>query len=334
MLQRRIITAVFFTILLIVITEGTQAQTDLPPGARVRLGTLDFLAGSTMSKMAFSQDCKSIVWQGADYTVRHWDLATAKEFNRFIGDDWGDGPQSYSIFQMIDNNSLLHTSANGLALLDLRTGKELVVTELARGKPSWISPDGKRVLTYSRRGSWKKRTAEATFTLWALERSEKLCEFTHEFKDAPAKASAGAQLTDVAFSPDGKSFVTSWVYVAHGPMITYRVGQLVSLWDVASREERSLDVEAHPLICIFSMGARPLHAPMAEVPVGHVQPPTSIMARWKSGIWPLARKNTSSRVPSIGAGLSPSRLMGSSSPVAEAMRKMPLLFGAPPPGSK
>lgn len=25
--------------------EGRQAQTELPPGARVRLGTLDFLAG-------------------------------------------------------------------------------------------------------------------------------------------------------------------------------------------------------------------------------------------------------------------------------------------------
>lgn len=244
MMRIRMIVAISFATLVIANAEWTQAQTNLPPGARVRLGTLDFLAGSSVSTMSFSPDGKSIIWQGRDYTVRHWDLATAKERNRFIGDDWGDYPQSFSIFQVIDDNSLLHTSANGLALLDLTTGKERVVTELARGKPSWISPDRTRVLTYSRRGSWKKRTAAATFTLWSLDRSEKICEFTHEFKDAPAKANAGAHLAAVAFALDGKSFVTSWVYIAHGPMLTYRVGQLVSIWDVSSGEERSLDAEA------------------------------------------------------------------------------------------
>jgi len=247
-LRRRLFAALTFVALAIAHAEGTQAQTELPPGARVRLGTLKFLAGSSASAMAFSPDGKTIIWQGADdgsnFTVRHWDLATAKELNRFIGDDWGDGPQQFSIFHVIDNNSLLHTSANGLTLLDLKTGKESLVTELARGKPSWISPDGKRVLTYSRRGSWTKRTAAATFTLWDLARSEKIREFTHDFKDAPAKASAGAHLTAVAFTPDGKTFATSWVYVAHGPMLTYRVGQVVSLWDVASGKEHSLDAEA------------------------------------------------------------------------------------------
>jgi WD40 repeat protein len=248
MFRKRRFAALIIAIMAIADVYGTRVRADLPPGARVRLGTLNFLAGSSASAIAFSPDGRTIIWQGADYgssfTIRHWDVATEKELHRVIGDDFGDGLQQFSIFRVIDNNTLLRTSANGLALTDLNTGEERVVTELARGKPSWISPDGKRVLTYSRRGSWTKRTAAATFTLWDLERSEEIRRFTHEFHDAPAKADAGAHLISVAFTPDGKSFATSWVYVAHGPMLTYRVGQAVSLWDVASGEERSLNAEA------------------------------------------------------------------------------------------
>lgn len=251
MLQIRMIAAISFANLVIANAEWTQAQTSLPSGAHVRLGTLDFLEGSTgspASAIAFSPDSTTIIWQGADYgsnfTLRHWDLATAKELNRIIGDDFGDGPQQFSIFRDIDNNSLLRTSANGLALTDLNTGEERIVTELARGKPSWISPDGTRILTYSTRGSWRKHTAAATFALWDLERSEKVREFTHEFTDAPAEASAGARLVDVAFTPDGETFAASWIYLAHGPMVIGRAGQVMSLWDVASGEERSLDVSA------------------------------------------------------------------------------------------
>ncbi|MCA9210684.1 MAG: WD40 repeat domain-containing protein [Planctomycetales bacterium] len=246
--QITMMVAICFATLVIAHAEWTQAQTNLPSGAHVRLGTLDFLAGSSASAMAFSPDGKTIIWQGRDYgsnfTLRRWDLATAKEVNRFIGDDFGDGPQQFSIFRVIDNNSLIRTAANGLALTDLKTGEERVVTELARGKPSWISPDAKRILTYSTRGSWRKRTAAATFALWDLERSEKIREFTHEFQDAPARADAGAQLAAVAFAPDGKTFATSWIYLASGPMLTYRVGQVVSLWDVASGKERFLEAAA------------------------------------------------------------------------------------------
>jgi WD40 repeat protein len=246
MLRKKLFAGLTLVALAMADSERTQAQTDLPPGARVRLGTLNFHAGGTVASMAFSPDCKTIVWQGGDYTVRHWDLSTAKELNRFVGEDWWsrDRPEQFSILHVIDNNSLLHTAANGLAMLDLKTGKVRVVTELARGKPSWISPDGKRVVTYSKQGSWSKRTAAATFTLWDLERSEKVREFTHSFKDAPAKADAGARLAALAFTPDGKTIATSWIYLGHGPMLTYRVGQVVSLWDVAGGKERSLDAEA------------------------------------------------------------------------------------------
>src|SRR5579862_4293919 len=246
MLRMKLFAGLTLVILAIADAERTQAQPDLPPGARVRLGTLNFRADDmVVASLAFSPDCKTIIWQGVDYTVRHWDLSTAKEVNRFVCDDWGrDTPEPFSILHVLDNNSLLHTTGTGLAVLDLKTGKERVVTELFRGKPSWISPDGKRVVTYSKRGSWSKRTAAATFTLWDLERSEKVREFTHSFKDAPAKADAGAQLAAVAFTPDGKTIATSWIYLGHGPMLTYRVGQVVSLWDVAGGKERFLDAEA------------------------------------------------------------------------------------------
>ncbi|MCA8993736.1 MAG: PD40 domain-containing protein [Planctomycetaceae bacterium] len=240
--------AISFVALVVTSAEWTQAQTKLPMGAHVRLGTTDFLAGSSASAMAFSPDGKTIIWQGIDYgshfTLRHWDVATAKEINRFIGDDFGDFPQQFSIFRVIDNNALLRTSANGLALTDLNTGEERVVTELARGKPSWISPNGKRILTYSTQGSWRKRTATARFVLWDVERSKKIRDFTHEFQNVPAKADAGARLTSVAFTPDGKTFATSWIYLASGPMLTARAGQVVSLWDVASGKETSLDAAA------------------------------------------------------------------------------------------
>ena len=246
MLRMKLFAGLTIVTLAIADAEWTQAQTDLPPGARVRLGTLNFHAGGMVASLAFAPDGKTIIWQGADYTVRHWDLSTAKDLNRFVGDDWWsqDRPEHFSILHVIDNNSLLHTAANGLAMLDLKTGKERVVTELARGKPSWISPDGKRVVTYSQQGSWSKRTAAATFTLWDLERSEKVREFMHSFKDAPAKAGAGARLAAVAFTPDGKTLATSWVYLGHGPMLTYRVGQAICLWDVDSGKERTLDAEA------------------------------------------------------------------------------------------
>jgi WD40 repeat protein len=244
MLHRILFAALAFATLAIAQAAVGHAQAELPPGALVRLGTLNFLGGSSAVAMAFSPDGKTIVWQDPRYTVRHWDLATAKELSRFDGDDWGDYPQRFAVFQMIDDHTLLHSSANGLAVLDLSTGKERVVTEVARGKPSWISPDGRRVLTYSRRGSWTKRTAAATFTLWDVERSDKIGDFTHAFRDAPKEADASANLADVAFTPDGKTFAASWVYLASGPMLTYRVGQVISLWDVASGKERSLPAEA------------------------------------------------------------------------------------------
>jgi WD40 repeat protein len=133
----------------------------------------DLASAQPVLSLAFSPDCKTVIGHGVDYTIRHWDVSTAEELGRFVGDDWWsrDNPEQFSILHVIDNNSLLHTAAHGLALLDLKTGKERVVTELARGKPSWISPDGKRIVTYGKQGSWSKRTATATFTLWDLEQA-------------------------------------------------------------------------------------------------------------------------------------------------------------------
>jgi WD40 repeat protein len=245
MLRIQLFAGLTLVALAMVDADLAKAQPVLPPGARVRLEPLN-TRDDWMVSLAFLPDGKTIIWKSLDYTIHHWDLSTAKELSRFAGDDWWsqDRPEQFSILHVIDNNSLLHTAANGLAVLDLETGKERVVTELARGKPSWIAPDGKRLVTYDKQGSWSKRTATATFTLWDLERAEKLREFTHSFKDAPAKANAGAKLAAVAFAPDGKTMATSWIYLRDGPMLTYRMGQLVSLWEVVSGKERTLDADA------------------------------------------------------------------------------------------
>lgn len=243
--RRTLFAGLTLVVLTMADADLAKAQPALPPGARVRL-ELHSVADDRVVSLAFSPDGKTVIWAGMDYSIRHYDLSTAKELNRFTGDDWwsADRPEPFSILHVIDNNSLLHTSSNGLAVLDLKTGKERVVTELARGKPSWIAPDGKRIVTYGKQGSWSKRTATATFTLWDLQRAKKIREFTHAFKDAPAKADAGAQLAAVAVAPDGKTLAASWIYLGHGPMLTYRVSQLISLWDVASGKERSLNAEA------------------------------------------------------------------------------------------
>lgn len=235
------------TSMALALTGATWAddQPPLPPGARVRLQPLNFYAGDQMS-LRFLPDGKSLIWAKQDYTIYRWDLATARETGQFTGDDWWsqDRFQEFSILQAIDHHTILHTAAHGLAVLDLETGQEQVVSEAARGKPSWASPDGKRLVTYSQHGSWSRRTATATFTLWDLAQSVKIREFTHSFRDAPAKVDAGARLMAVAFAPDGQTIASSWIYIASGPMLTYRVGQIVSLWDVASGEERQLDAEA------------------------------------------------------------------------------------------
>ncbi len=241
----QLFTGLTLVVLTMADAELAQAQPALPSGARVRL-ECGSRADDRVVSLAFSPDCKTVMRKNSDYTIRHWDLSTAKELGRFGGDDgWSaDRPEPFSILHAIDNDSLLYTASNGLAVLDLKSGKERVVTELARGKPSWISPDGKRIVTYGKHGSWSKRTATATFTLWDLKRSEKIQVFTHSFKDAPAKADAGAELAALAFAPDGKTIAASWIYIGVGPMITYRVGQVVSLWDVSNGKERSLATEA------------------------------------------------------------------------------------------
>jgi WD40 repeat protein len=83
-----------------------------------------------------------------------------------------------------------------------------------------------------------------TYTLWDLARGEKVRDFTPSFKNAPPVANAGARPVAVAIAPDGKSIATSWLYLKHGPMYTIRVGHGVSLWDVATGQERSLGTAA------------------------------------------------------------------------------------------
>ena len=64
-------------------------------------------------------------------------VSTAKEIGQFAGDDWWsqDIQQHFSILQTIDQHTVLHTAAHGLAVLDLALRKKEQVT--TESNPRW-----------------------------------------------------------------------------------------------------------------------------------------------------------------------------------------------------
>jgi WD40 repeat protein len=190
--------------------------------------------------LAFSPDGKTLLSRGMDYTCRVWELTTGKETHRFPSHEGGDYRAHFAIFQALDNQSLLRGVANGLAILDWKTGKERPLENPPKDPAAVLSPDSKRLVTYQLQGSWEKGTAVLTYTLSDRARGEKIREVAPSFKDAPLSADAGAWPEAVAIAPDGKTMAASWFYRQHKPMYTTRVGQGVSLWDVATGKERRI----------------------------------------------------------------------------------------------
>jgi WD40 repeat protein len=197
--------------------------------------------------LAFSPDSKSLISRGLDHTVRVWDLTAAKETRRFAVDDGVGGHagrEPLTVFFALEGNSLLRSAPGGLGLLDLKTGKERIVENAPMGSPLAMSADGKIAVIYRLQGSLKDKSAALTWALWDRARGEKIGEFVHAFNDAPPGADAGASPAAVAISPDGRFLAASWYYLGHGMMYTKRVGQGVSLWEIASGKERHIGTSA------------------------------------------------------------------------------------------
>jgi WD40 repeat protein len=208
--------------------------------------------------LAFSPDSKTLLSRGLDYTVRVWELAAGKQTGQFPSHAGGHQRQEHFVlFQVHDSKSLFRSVADGVGILNWKTGKERPLELAPKGIPAAIAPDGKSMVTYQLQGTWTERTAALTYTLWDLVRGEKIREFTHSFKNPPPLANAGVRPQAVAIAPDGKTIATSWIYLRHGPMYTKRVGHGVSLWDVASGQERPLG-SAAPIHLTFLDGGKTL----------------------------------------------------------------------------
>jgi WD40 repeat protein len=175
-----------------------------------------------------------------DYTVRHWDVTIGKEIKQFPSDEGGYSNLPYfKIFHVLDNDTLLRTTAAGVGILDLKSGKEAPVANLPSGTPTAVSPDGKFLVFGREQGSWSKGTKTVAFTLWDRIKAKKIRDLSPTFKDPPGASDLGPSPTAAAFSPDGKMIATSWTYYERGPVDFFRapVGYGVSLWDVATGKE-------------------------------------------------------------------------------------------------
>ncbi len=112
-------------------------------------------------------------------------------------------------------------------LLDLATGKERRGADATKGLiPAGVAPAGKQLL------AWNAYQAGLTCTVLDVPQLTAAREFT-----APGKA---GEIVTAALAPDGKTFAALAIYWRHGPMYRVPVGHRLSLWDVATGQERHL----------------------------------------------------------------------------------------------
>ncbi|MCI0457596.1 MAG: WD40 repeat domain-containing protein [Gemmataceae bacterium] len=190
----------------------------LPEGALARLGTLRFWHSEPILALAFSPDGKTLVSGSRDHRIRLWDVATGKERRQLLGHE---GPVSFLTFSP-DGKTLLsksewldpvHPGDGTVRLWDVTTGKEA------------------RRLPVPRRGGLALRFGpEPQVVPYAAAKGQ--LRFQHPLTGkelrlprAPrpdSEEQEGTQDAMLAFSPDGKLFVTA------------EEDQSILLWDAAS----------------------------------------------------------------------------------------------------
>jgi RNA polymerase sigma factor (sigma-70 family) len=145
--------------------------------------------------VAFSPDGKLIASGGSylDGHIHLWDAATGKQVRKWKAAAWGVGCLAFTP----DSRTLLsghHGEEAQLRLWDVASGRE--VQRIAPPSPVpvhtlTIAPDGKRAASAS---SWERGVY-----LWDLAASREVSPFPHHY----------AEVTAVAFTPDGKLLATA-----------------------------------------------------------------------------------------------------------------------------
>ncbi len=164
----------------------------LPAGALARLGTVRLRHQGMVYAVAFSPDGKALASAGQDRDVIFWDAATGKEVRRWQAGMVGNRTLAFSP----DGKHLAVGGMDGaIRFYDPATGKEQRV--LAGQHNQWVvglafSPDGKQLLSADQGG---------LVLHWDLAGNQ----VRHRFTGTRSGQDA------VAFLPDGKSFVVSWL---------------------------------------------------------------------------------------------------------------------------
>jgi WD40 repeat protein len=168
-------------------TDGSIRLWDLATGKELR--RLPDHAGWAWD-VRFTPDGKSVISGGrGDALLRLSDVATGEEVRRFEGH--GHSVMRFAL--TADGRRLLSgDDAGGVRLWDVETGKQLRQFEAHQGfvEALAFAPDGKTAATGG--GS------DGTIAWWDLETGKEL-----------RRSDAGAQLTGLAFSPDGRQLLSS-----------------------------------------------------------------------------------------------------------------------------
>lgn len=192
--------------LLLALLGFLQAAEPLPPRAAARFGTRELRLNDRVVRMAFSPDGKGI-FLGGHHDAGYWTLADRRQIARapilygcgHVGFAFGNVPVA-----LCDNGLELH-------LVNLSTGKDIQVFKNRRG---WfgaaLSPDGTVIAAALQNG--------APIHLFDAVEGRKLREL----------AGHSDLISDLTFSPDGKSLVTG------------SYDKSVRVWDVATGEQKKV----------------------------------------------------------------------------------------------
>ncbi|MCI0456897.1 MAG: sigma-70 family RNA polymerase sigma factor [Gemmataceae bacterium] len=249
---------------------GDAAGDPLPPGARLRLGTVRLRHGGAVNAIVWAPDGKWVASAGgfSDRTVRLWDPATGKEIRQFPehrGPIRGlalspDGKTAVSV----GRDSPIHVwdPATGKQRMALAIRDEVRVVAFA--------PDGRRVLVGGMSGSLQRYDVSKGVALGGLPRHGGEIRAVAWSPDGKTLASVSddktlrlwdaatgkplhtirhdAPLDGVAFAPDSKTVAVAEAKatvplpghllprpeMVKGPKVGGGSGQAVRLWDVAS----------------------------------------------------------------------------------------------------